>query len=82
MTIVREALSRNISRKGPRHCRSLHGTPGQVGFPGFPVESCGFGRVRVVLFEENHIRVADESSAAGNPGTLGIQVACVRPAAV
>jgi hypothetical protein len=24
----------------------------------------------VVLFEENHIRVADESSAAGNSGTL------------
>jgi hypothetical protein len=22
----------NISRKGPRNCRSLHGTPGQVGF--------------------------------------------------
>jgi thymidylate kinase len=48
-TIVREALSRNISRKGPRNCRSL-------AFPGFPVESCGFGRLRVVLFEENRIR--------------------------
>jgi hypothetical protein len=23
--------SKNISRKGPRNCRSLHGTPGQVG---------------------------------------------------
>ncbi len=22
----------NIPRKGPRNCRSLHGTPGQVGF--------------------------------------------------
>ena len=42
-----------------------------LGFPGFPVESCGFGRLRVVLFEENHIRVADESSAAGNPGSSG-----------
>jgi hypothetical protein len=30
MTIVSEALSKNISRKGPRNCRSLHGTPGQV----------------------------------------------------
>jgi hypothetical protein len=38
------------------HRRSLHGTPGQVGFPGFPVEIFGFGRLRVVLFEENHIR--------------------------
>jgi hypothetical protein len=27
-----------------------------LGFPGFPVKSCGFGRLRVVLFEENHIR--------------------------
>jgi hypothetical protein len=43
-----------------------------LGFPGFPVESCGFGQLRVVLLEENHIRVADESSAAGNPGTLGM----------
>src|ERR1700733_1234616 len=24
--------SKNISTKGPRNCRSLHGTPGQVGF--------------------------------------------------
>ncbi len=53
-------LSKNISRKGPRTCRSLHGTPhgkpgraGQVGFPGFPVESCGFGQLHVVLFGEN-----------------------------
>jgi hypothetical protein len=37
------------------HRRSLHGTPGQVGFPGFPVESCGFEQLHVVLFEENHI---------------------------
>ena len=35
--------SKNISRKGPRNCRSLHGTPhgepgqaGQVGSPEFP----------------------------------------------
>jgi hypothetical protein len=41
-----------------------------LGFPGFPVEICGFGRLRVVLFEENHIRGRRESSAAGNPGTL------------
>ena len=26
-----------------------------LGFPGFPVESCGFGQLRVVLFRENHI---------------------------
>ena len=28
-----------------------------LGFPGFPVESCGFG-MHVVLFKENHISVA------------------------
>jgi hypothetical protein len=39
----------------PQNCRSLHGTPGQVGFPGFTVESCGFGQLYVVLFRENHI---------------------------
>jgi hypothetical protein len=27
----------------------------QIGFPGFPVESCGFGQLHVVLFRENHI---------------------------
>jgi NAD-dependent SIR2 family protein deacetylase len=41
--------------------RSLHGKPGQVGFPGFPVENCGFERPHVVLFEENHISGTGES---------------------
>jgi hypothetical protein len=72
MTIVSEALSKNISRKGPRNCRSLHGTPGQVGSPGFPVESCGFGQLHVVLFRENHISGTGECCEAGNPGTLGM----------
>jgi hypothetical protein len=54
----------NISRKGPRNCRSL-------GSPGFPVESCGFGQLHVVLFRENHISGTGESCEAGNPGTLG-----------
>jgi hypothetical protein len=27
-----------------------------LAFPGFPVESCGFGQLRVVLFGENHTR--------------------------
>jgi hypothetical protein len=26
-----------------------------LGSPGFPVESCGFGQLHVVLFRENHI---------------------------
>ena len=27
-----------------------------LGFPGFPVESCGFEQLHVVLFEENHMQ--------------------------
>jgi hypothetical protein len=54
------------------HRRSLHGTPGQVGFPGFPVEGCGFEQLHVVLFEENHISGTGESCEVGNPGTLGM----------
>ena len=41
-----------------------------LGFPEFPVESCGFGQMRVVLFGENHIRGATERCEVGNPGTL------------
>jgi hypothetical protein len=47
------------------HLRSL-------GFPGFPVKSCGFGQLHVVLFRENHISGAVESCDVGNPGTLGM----------
>jgi hypothetical protein len=55
----------NISMKGPRNCRSL-------GFPRFPVESCGFDQVHVVLFAENHIPGRGECGEAGNLGTLGM----------
>jgi hypothetical protein len=48
-----------------KNCRSL-------GYPGFPVESCGFDRLRVVLFGENHISSGGESGEVGNPGTLGM----------
>jgi hypothetical protein len=27
-----------------------------LGSPGFPVESCGFGQLHVVLFRENHMQ--------------------------
>jgi hypothetical protein len=37
--------------------------------PRFPVESCGFGQLHVVLFRENHISGAAESCEVGNPGT-------------
>ena len=43
-----------------------------LGFPGFPVESCGFEQLHVVLFEENHISGTGESCEVGNPGTLGM----------
>jgi hypothetical protein len=43
-----------------------------LGFPGFPVESCGFGQMHVVLFRENHISGGGESCEVGNPGTLGM----------
>ena len=48
-----------------KNCRSL-------GCPGFPVESCGFGQLHVVLFEENHITGGGESGEVGNLGTLGV----------
>jgi hypothetical protein len=41
-----------------------------LGFPGFPVEGCGFEQLHVVLFEENHISGTGESCEVGNPGTL------------
>jgi hypothetical protein len=54
-----------VSTNGPLNCRSL-------GYPGFPVESCGFDRLHVVLFGENHISSGGESGEVGNPGTLGM----------
>jgi hypothetical protein len=62
---MRATLLKNISRKGPWNCRSL-------GFPGFPVESCGFAQLHVVLFRENHTCGRGESGEVGNPGTLGM----------
>jgi hypothetical protein len=59
---LRYPRPKSISKKGPQNWRSLHGTPhgkpgqaGQVGSPEFPVERCGYGQLRVVLFRENHI---------------------------
>jgi len=43
-----------------------------LGSPRFPVESCGFGQLHVVLFRENHISSTGESGEVGNPGTLGM----------
>jgi hypothetical protein len=53
-----------IVQGGPRNCRSLHGSPG------FPVGSCGFGQLHVVLFRENYISGAGDTCEVGNPGTL------------
>ncbi len=41
-------------------------------FPRFPVESCGFNQLHVVIFSENHISGRGERGEAGNPGTLQI----------
>jgi hypothetical protein len=43
-----------------------------LAFPRFPVESCGFGQLHVVLFKENHITGRGERGEVGNPGTLGM----------
>jgi hypothetical protein len=40
---------------GPVGAGHTNGTP-QIPSPEFPVESCDFGQLHVVLFEENHIR--------------------------
>jgi hypothetical protein len=43
----------------------VRGTADPLGFPRFPVQSFGFGRVHVVL-----LVFAGKSSEVGNPGTL------------
>jgi hypothetical protein len=55
--------------------RQMWGAPnGALQIPrlrsGFPVESCGFGSLHVVLFKENHTSGTGESGEAGNPGSL------------
>jgi hypothetical protein len=52
------------------HRRSLHGTPGQVGFPGFPVEVAASVSFVWFSLERTTSVVAGESREAGNPGTL------------
>jgi hypothetical protein len=47
------------------HCRSL-------GFPGFPVKSCGFGQLMWFSLGRTTYAVAGESGEVGNPGTLGV----------
>jgi hypothetical protein len=66
-------VSKACRKTFPRKSAELQIPPqqaGQVGSPGFPVESCGFGQLHVVLFKENHISGAGESCEVGNPGTL------------
>jgi hypothetical protein len=40
---------KNSSKRGPLNRRSL-------GYPRFPVQSCGFGRLHVVLFREKPLK--------------------------
>jgi hypothetical protein len=56
--------------RGPVGAGPTNGAPQIPRLPGFPVESCDFRQLRVVLFERTTSVVAGESSAAGNPGTL------------
>src|SRR6267142_4828099 len=42
---------------GPVGAGHTNGAPQIPRLPGFPVKSCGFSQLRVVLFGENHIRV-------------------------
>ena len=58
-------MTRGIREDREAHRRSL-------GYPRFPVESCGFGRLHVVLFRENHISGRQSSGEAGNLGPLGM----------
>jgi hypothetical protein len=59
------ALSKNISKKGPRNCRSL-------GCPGFPVESDGFREAHAAFLDESRKRGHLWCRVVGNPGTLGM----------
>jgi hypothetical protein len=47
--VTKESYNPGLAGRGRAHRRSL-------GSPGFPVKSCGFGQLHVVLFKENHIR--------------------------
>ena len=50
----------------------VSGTADPSAPPRFPVETCGFGQLLVVLLRENHISGTGESGEVGNPGTLGM----------
>ena len=55
------ALSKNISKKGPRNCRSL-------GFPGFPVELGVISELHAAFLNESRARGHLECRVVGNPG--------------
>jgi hypothetical protein len=64
------ALSKNISKRGPRNCRSLHGTPGQVGFapPDFLWKLVALTDLMRLSLRERRTRNLVQCRAAGNPG--------------
>ena len=67
---VRGTADRSASLRRKTFPRRVRRTADPSASPGFPVESCGFGQPRVVLFRENHIRGTGESCEVGNPGSL------------
>src|SRR5450631_1741158 len=74
---IAAAVIRKQCRLSQESDDKCHGVRGEskgnrrsLGFPRFPVESCGFGQLHVVLFNENHISGTGESGEVGNPGTL------------
>jgi hypothetical protein len=57
------------------HAETIEGAgalqiPVRLRYPGFPVKSCGFGRLHAALFTESCIRGPGESRAVGNSGSL------------
>ena len=70
--VARSSQKRAKNGAHPTPWFGIEGNCRSLGFPGFPVESCGFGQLHVVLFRENHISGVAESCEVGNPGTLGM----------
>jgi hypothetical protein len=65
------ARSKNISKKGPRNCRSASAGSGQaLGCPGFPVELGGVSELHAAFFKESRTRGYLWCRVVGNPGPL------------
>jgi hypothetical protein len=54
----------------PETTMLLEGNRRSLGSPGFPVESCGFGQLRVVLLRRTTYVVTGKNGEVENPGAL------------